>query len=365
MRLLLIEDNEDTVKGIYDYAIDNKWECLICEFEDASDKVALFDPEVIVMDWMFDADEVDKGSDIFSAIYHQRFIPIIIFSAVAETIELPEDIKGTPLIDVLSKGDEQEVINRIEQWSPYIRAVNNLHIELNKSLLSSVQAIDNFMKMETYPGDDVVKYMLNKRTTYYFDNEYIGNEPPAWIQYEYPPVQKTLLVADILRCCSEESDRDKIGSPEEYCVILTPSCDMARAKAGQTILVAECQSADRFSNDAKLSNKEKNGQEPYDKKKDGLIRTLHTGYNAAKVAMPQLPNKIPYMTIDLKKIKQLSIGEIAVSEKEITPETHYYRVASVNSPFREQIVWAHMINSCRPGMPERNMDEWAEGIMRQ
>lgn len=365
MKLLLIEDNEKAVKGIYDYAIDNEWECMICEFEEAKNQIASFDPEVIVMDWMFDADEIDKGSNIFMNIYTQRFIPIIIFSAVAETIELPEKIADTPLIEVLSKGDEQQVIDCIIKWKPYIKAVNNLHHELNKSLLTSVQAIGNFMRMETYPGDDVIKYMLHKRTTYYFDTEYMGSEPPAWIQYEYPPVQKSLLVADILRCCSTESKKDEIGFPEEYCVILTPSCDMARAKAGQTILVAECQAADGFSKDAKLSKKQKNGQEPYDKKKDGLIRSLHTGYNAAKVALPKLPNKIPYMTIDLKKIKQLTIGEIALSEKEIIPNSHYYRVASVNSPFREQIVWAHMINSCRPGMPERNMEEWAEGIMNQ
>lgn len=96
-----------------------------------------------------------------------------------------------------------------------------------------------------------------------------------------------------------------------------------------------------------------------------MIRALNTGYNASKVALPQLPNKIPYMTIDLKSIKQATIREIALSEKEINENTKYYRVASVNSPFREQIVWAHMINSCRPGMPERNMDEWAEGIFRQ
>lgn len=365
MKLLLIEDNQSTVKGICDYAMDHKWECVISEFEEAKEKIASFDPEIIVMDWMFDADDIDRGSDIFMSVYNERFRPIIIFSAVAETIELPEKIRNTPLIDILSKGDEQEVIDRINLWSPYIKAVNNLHHELDRSLLSSVQAIGNFMRMETYPGDDIVKYMLNKRTTYYFDSEYIGSEPPAWIQYEYPPIQKTLLVADILRCSSEEGGKIEMGMPEEYCVVLTPSCDMARAKAGQTILVAECQGADVFSQDAKLSKKEKSGQAPYDKKKDGLIRSLHTGYNAAKVALPKLPNKIPYMTIDLKKIRQIAIGEIALSEQEITSETKYYRVASVNSPFREQIVWAHMLNSCRPGMPERNMEEWAEGIMNQ
>ena len=367
MKLLLIEDNEEAVKGISDYADDHGWECQKCDFEKAHEKISLFEPEIIVMDWMFDADEVDKGSNIFYEVYHKRFVPVIIFSAVADTIELPEDIKDTPLIEILSKGDEQVVIECIKKWDPYIKAVNNLHLELNKSLLSSVQAIDNFMKMGTYPGDDVVKYMLNKRTTYYFDTEYIGNNPPAWIQYEYPPVQETLLVADILRCNSDENDIEKVGEPKEYCVVLTPSCDMARPKAGQIILVAECQEANSFSQDAILSKKEKKGgdQASCDKKKAGLIRSLNTGYNAAKVALPQLPNKIPYMTIDLKKIKQLVLGEIAISEKKITQDTKYYRVASVNSPFREQIVWAHMINSCRPGMPERNMDEWANGIMWQ
>lgn len=367
MKLLLIEDNEDAVKGISDYADDSGWECQKCDFENAYEKISIFEPEIIVMDWMFDAEEIEKGSKIFSEVYQNRFIPIIIFSAVADVIELPDDIKETPLIEILSKGDEQVVIDCIEKWSPYIKAVKNLRSELNKSLISSVQAIDNFMKMDTYPGDDVVKYMLNKRTTYYFDSEYIGSNPPAWIQYEYPPVQKTLLVADILRCNSDENDIEKIGNPQEYCVVLTPSCDMARAKSGQTILVAECQDANCFSKDAVLNKKEKRGEDPasYNKKKEGLIRSLHMGYNAAKVALPHLPNKIPYMTIDLKKIKPISLGEIALSEKNITQDTNYYRVASINSPFREQVVWAHMINSCRPGMPERDMNEWAEGIMSQ
>lgn len=365
MKMLIIEDNLDTVKGICDYADDNQWEYKTCDFENAMDRIAVFDPEIIVMDWMFDAEDVDKGEEIFNGVYYKRFIPIIIFSALAETINLSDDIRDTPLIEILSKGDEQDVINCIEKWRPYIKAVNSLHMELNQSLLSSVQAIDNFMKMDSYPGDDVVKYMLNKRTTYYFDKEYIGNEPPAWIQYEYPPVQDTLLVADILRRCSEEGYRDRIGIPEEYCVILTPSCDMARAKSGQIILVAQCQNACRFSNDAQLNKQEKPGDKTYEKKKEGLIRSLHAGYNAAKVALPQLPNKIPYMTIDLKNIIQLAIEEVALSERDINQKSKYYRVASVNSPYREQIVWAHMINSCRPGMPERDMNEWAEGIYEQ
>lgn len=44
----------------------------------------------------------------------------------------------------------------------------------------------------------------------------------------------------------------------------------------------------------------------------------------------------------------------------ISLEHTYFRVASIDSPFREQIVWAYMITSCRPGMPNRDMNLWAK-----
>ena len=365
MRMLIVEDNEETVRGIFDYAEDNGWECRSCDFENAKENIALFDPEIVIMDWMYDAEDIDRGKPIFEDIYNNEFRPVIIFSAVAKTIELPENIVNTPLIEIVQKGDEQVVIDRVEEWKPYISAVRNLKAELNNSLLTSVQAIDNFMKMPEYPGDDVVKYMLNKRTTFYFNKNFIASEPPAWIQYDYPPVQDNLLVADVLRRYSESTDIHTPGDPREYCVILTPSCDMAWGKAGQIILIASCQPANTFSNDARLAKGESLEDKKGKEKKEKLISSLHTGYNYAKVALPELPNKIPYMTIDLKKIEQISLAEIATSEKVIDQNTKFYRVASMNSPFREQIVWAHMINSCRPGMPDRDMNTWAEGILLQ
>ena len=363
MKILIIEDNAETVRGICDYAEDNGWECVVCDFEKAAEKISAFNPEMIVMDWMYDVEDVDRGEPILSAIFENEFRPTIIFSAMAETIELKEYIKETPLIEIIAKGDEQIVIDRIAEWKPYITAVRDLRNEMNRALIASVQAVDNFMKMETYPGDDVVKYMLNKRTTFYFDKEYIGEMPPAWIQYEYPPVHDTLLVADIIRVYSETTNINEVGEPEEYYIILTPSCDMARAKNGSIILVAKCKKANMFSDDAKIKEEELGDEGILMTKKEKLIHSLNAGYNHSKVALPMLPNKIPFMTVDLRKIEQVRLGDIAKSEKSIMASSKYYRVASVSSPFREQIVWAHMINSCRPGMPDRDMNTWAEGIM--
>lgn len=363
MKLLIIEDNAETVRGICDYAEDNEWEYRVCDFETANKEVSVFDPEIIVMDWMYDVEDIDRGEPIFNEVFENSFRPTIIFSAMAETIELRECIRETPLIEIIEKGDEQIVIDKIEKWKPYISAVRDLRNEMNKALIASVQAVDNFMRMETYPGDDVIKYMLNKRTTFYFDKEYIGEMPPAWIQYEYPPVHDTIMVADIIRTYSQTTNINEAGEPEEYYIILTPSCDMARAKNSSIILAAKCKKANMFSDDAKISEDELGDESLFLVKKEKLIHSLNTGYNHSKIAMPMLPNRIPFMTVDLRKIVQVRLGDIAKSEKGIVADKKFYRVASVCSPFREQIVWAHMINSCRPGMPDRDMNTWAEGIM--
>ena len=172
------------------------------------------------------------------------------------------------------------------------------------------------------------------------------------------------MVADIIRTCSDTTNVYDVGRPEEYSIILTPSCDMARARNGSIILVAKCKAANMFSDEAKVNEEDLQNEDILASKKQKLIYSLNAGYNHSKVALPLLPNKIPYMTIDLRKLEQIRIGDIAKSEKTIKKGNKYYRVASVSSPFREQIVWAYMINSCRPGMPDRDMTTWAEGIIK-
>ena len=80
------------------------------------------------MDWMYDAEEIDKGEPIFKEIYENEFRPTIIFSAVAKTIDMPDFIMNTPLIEIVPKGDEQVVIGKIEEWMPYIMAIRNLRL---------------------------------------------------------------------------------------------------------------------------------------------------------------------------------------------------------------------------------------------
>ena len=51
--------------------------------------------------------------------------------------------------------------------------------------------------------------------------------------------------------------------------------------------------------------------------------------------------------------------------EDISEQGKFRRIASIDSPFRELVSWAYMQSACRPGMPDRNVDEWCDEICKQ
>ena len=361
MKLLIIEDNKDSVKRIMDYADEVSWENQCEDFTDAEDKIRKFEPDIVVLDWMFDVESAEKGKQILETIWENNFRPIIIFSALADTLSLDAKFMESPLITLIKKGDEEPVVEKLKEWALYTPTIKNLRDDMNKALIDSLRTIELFKSSE-FPGEEVVKYMLSKRTSNYFNKDFEGTNPPAWIQYIYPAMSKTLLACDVLRKVSLEAEQTREGSADEYSVILTPSCDMANSRTTQ-LLVARCECKDDYCN-ITLGGNETITSGKGKAKVIMLEKNLNRGYADYKVALPNLSGIIPYLTINLKKVELILLDKIALSVMSVLPGANeYYRVASVDSPFREQIVWAHMMNSCRPGMPDRDTVKWAEDIL--
>ena len=65
-----------------------------------------FDPDVVVMDWMYDAEDADKGSPILENIVGKEFRPVIVFSAHDLSNILEDKIKEYPLINFTRKGGD-------------------------------------------------------------------------------------------------------------------------------------------------------------------------------------------------------------------------------------------------------------------
>lgn len=365
MKVLMIEDNTETIAGLIDEASDRQWEYKVVSFAQAEEYIYSFDPDVVVMDWMFDAEDADKGKPILEHMVSTKFRPVIVFSAHDLKMVLEETMKTYPLIDFIRKGEDDTALAlRIEEWKSSALSISEMRHSLNTALVESAKALDGFQKMETFPDPVIVAFMLSRRTIQYFEQAEVGECPPAWIQYVYPPITNYLLVSDVIRTYSEDTRQDIPGEPEEYMVILTPSCDMINHAADTfKVLIGHCRGKNQFT-EQKLAEAQSVDSGKGRDKLEKVVKELQYGYNKAFVALPQLPNVLPYMTLNLKDIDFVLLSEIANSAEMFDKAKHrYYRVASIASPFREQIIWAHMINSCRPGMPVRDTNDWAKGIL--
>lgn len=352
MKLFLIEDDMTAVRGIKDNYEDAGWNVFTSGFENALENIRNVHPDIIVMDWMEDLDNnKERGRPIFD---EARNIPIIVYSGIASALELPE-IESNPFIEKISKGDEQIVISKITEWEKYTKVVSEIKNQFDEAVSYMMSSLKPIIAMESYPGENIIKYMLNRQASEFFSSNLVDDETnPTWTQYLYPPSSKTLLVADIL----------KRREDNKYYVLLTPSCDMARANDDTNVLLAACDDAYKFHDYGLLQDFDPTSSKGK-QKIENVSKMLSYGYNTYRISLPELPNVFPYLTLNLRELSFVKLSVIAINKKNIDSTKHeYVRIASINSPYREQIVWAHMVNSCRPGVPERDYKAWAENIMK-
>lgn len=360
MKVLIIDDIPDSVKAIEDHCHENSWECYRTDFDDAYQQLGTFSPDVVILDWKGDPDGTENGRPILDFIWSVAFRPVIIFSGYAQFLLEDEVIKGciesSSFVQLIGKGDEQDVINALENLASYATALTDFRSDVGSVLIESYNIIE-YLKAEQEVTKESIEYVLARRLGAYFEEKYTASISPSWVQYIYPPVNESLVVCDVLK----KSERvAEVGSPEDYALILSPSCDLytgnGREAKIKKVLCAHCMSKEAF-------HEHELKAEPSKSKIKNVGGKLTQGYRESFVPLPKLGNVIPYMTVDLKDIELIDIKEIAVTENKINENEKYYRVASIASPFREQIVWAHMLNSCRPGVPERNMELWAKDIL--
>lgn len=354
MKVLIVEDRIETVKGIISHCEEKHWTCQHIAFEEFEKYLKDFNPDVIVLDWKEDASGEGKGGPILERIWTEKFVPIIIFSAIAETINLEEYLKESTLVHIQPKGDEAPVIEYLNSISPFVPVITGLKKEFNKALIEALNSIEMMSKI--YPiTEHVMLYVFAKRVSTYFDKERGDITPPPWIQYTYPSIIKNLCACDIIRSIPSDGLVSTIGDAEEYMLILTPSCDMAQCKVSHA-LCAKCYPKEKFHDFGLMTTPTRNQLKR-------ITSLLNTGYNNSLVSLPNIPEVLPYLTADLKKVTLLPIEKIAIGEEKIENHHEYCRIASIDSPFREQIVWAYMINSCRPGVPNRDIENWAKELI--
>ncbi len=357
MKILIVDDIPDSVKGIQDFCGEKGWEAIVIPFENIFQQMFDFDPDIIVLDWCQEAGD-NTANPILDKIWTNGYRPIVIFSGNAEIISIDDKLKTSSLLRLYSKGDEEPVNQYLEENEAYVTALAEYRRNMGLALVEAFNAIKPIRETEqTYPGDDILKYILAKRTSTYFDIQYMDQQLPPWGMYVCPPVSKSLLVCDVIRTVTADTDLEVAGDAEEYLMILTPSCDMVAAHPKVThVLCAKCSRKKDFYATNIRGNKGEEAQQI-----EKIRMALNKGYNEQWVALPYMSNVVPYITVNLKQVNLIAITDIALSVPSYSGQ-QYARILSIDSPFREQIVWAYMQTSCRPGVPDRDTENWAREL---
>jgi len=179
----------------------------------------------------------------------------------------------------------------------------------------------------------------------------------SWEQFIIPPIESQLLCADLIRATDGNAT-----DATSYRLVLTPSCDLVphggKAKISD-VLVAPCVKMDECLKTIEITAS-RISKEREDCEKE-LRRSLTQPHIAGYVPLPAHPAHLPHMAAKLRKLELIPLSDIATAGE---TGKKFVRVASIDSPFREQIAFAYGQLATRFGMPDRDIAGWAKDLLQ-
>lgn len=355
IRILFIEDEPSAIQPVVD-SLNAAHLCEIAGFGDATGKTHSFAPDIVILDLLQGGatpDAIPEGCEVYTRIWDQRFCPIVVFSAHPEL--LSEQNAEHPFVKYVKKG-MQAVVQleaEIESLRPHVEAIRNAEIGVRKEFSIALRDVapDAFRVFTSIESrNNSILRSAQRRLAARLDERQGEQRLQAWEQYLCPPVVDDLLVADVLKVKGCD-----ITNPENFFVVLTPSCDLVcssgRAPKVPHVLVAQCERLIKAITALNLTAQDRKLKE---KLRSAL---LSQGYANGFVPLPKLEGKLPAMAANLRILRTISFEEISGQNPK------YERVASIDSPFRELVSWAYMHTSCRLGLPDRDFDHWAAEVV--
>lgn len=348
INVLIIDDQVDIRENIKVELGEENYRMQTMDFPDYTE-IAEIDPDIVILDLMkgLQSDNDFPGNDLHNAIWEKQFFPIVVYSAFDVS-----ELKEHPFIKYIHKGKNSlaELVRCVKEYEGHIKSIKHVKKYINEECSNILKHIAPRVVDEVKDAEgknETLIRMTRRRLAVSMDcpMETEKNILP-WEQYVYPPVNKDIKMGDVLKT--------EVDGDTQYCLVLTPSCDLDTSNNRKIkvvdILVAECKKTDEEFLQKINVGKNKT------KIDENLPRLLKDGYGYNHVLLPALKwFGIPSMAADLKQLKLIPVADIIGGTK-------YTRIVSVDSPFRELIAWAYMQTSCRPGLPDRNVENWSREI---
>jgi hypothetical protein len=356
MKVLFIDEDETSVADGMARLNELGYDCQRIDFDELDEKLAIYQPDIIVLDMMngdMPGDPKGEGGKAsFNRIWDSRFCPIIVYSANPDLIyDIESGNAIHPLVRKVSKGrdSDEKLKQTITELKPCIDGINGITADVNDVLHKTLRDVAPliFSQSDINDKENAIKYMGRRRLAAQMDDASMGwSKLAPWEQYICPPLENYPKMGDIIRDTKTDPK-----APESYRIVLTPSCDLVN-KGRQTpkvttVLCARCE-------DSNLLLEKVSGSKLRDIKKN-LPGVLTKGYIDEYLPIPGFQGVIPPMVANLKNLELIPYESI----KNEDDGASFVRVVSVDSPFREQIAWAFMQTGSRPGVPDRDCELWA------
>jgi CTP synthase len=364
--ILIVEDNEahaESLKRTIERSIPGVAVAVRKrDFAKALDDLYQCRPDVFIVDLYEDAYVADpiQGPKLCQQIWNKRFRPLIVHSAFDADPHIDAPLALHPFYKFISKAPVncvEQVAAQVKEFLSYADAIRQVEDEVHAVLQTVIQ--DTAGTIWKIPGQKTPSQTLmrsaRRRVGAMMDLKQLvsGESVLCWEQYIVPPLEADLLMGDILKL-----DHVAPTDASAYRVVLTPSCDLVRhngkAKVA-TILVGSCVDAKDFFSGAQLRKTDSAA----DLKKQ-LERILTQPQINGYCPLPAYPGLWPDMAIKLRDTEFVKFDEVFGAAE----NRKFNRVASIDSPFREQIAWANMQIASRPALPDREIGLWVESILK-
>ena len=352
MRVLFIDEDETAIADGKTILEENGHECKQVDFLDFDNGFSEFSPHIVVLDMMDGGESIDAtgigGKTVFDKIWGSKFCPIVVYSANPELIEdVDADRAKHPLIKKVTKGknSEDKLLANVQDYQPCVEGILRITEDVNNALNTTLRdVVKHFVGINGIKEADAIQYIGRRRISALMDDTSTRESIAPWEQYIFPPLSDYPKTGDILLNTSTDPSK-----PESYLLVLTPSCDLVNTEKQKPkvdkVLCAKCE------NPSLLISKVHGSKKGEIRK--NLSSLLNLGYIDECLPLPGLGDIFPPMVANLKALELIAYESIGDGKA-------YAIIASVDSPFREQVSWAYQNISGRPGVPDRDCKCWAE-----
>lgn len=306
--------------------------------------------------------DVDPGLKIFSEIRSQRFLPVVFYTA------LPDSVKDlrlvSPFIQVVSKvykevSHEDDDISRLRDAIDDIVDSNLLHIirELGVHIKDEIRKfmadfVENYWEILQNQKADLAHLLLRRLSASlelgagvfadrleHHSPDSSGKVHPVRF-YVVPPIDDYRM-GDIL-CDSDIKTMGVYDDSVSWYIILTPSCDLVRDRPkAKYVVLAECVILRDFQEYQDWMKSEDH--------RNRLVSLLNSRPNKGQPdRYHYLPAawQIPDLIVDLQRILHIPYEQLA----------NYTKAASLDSPFSEALANKFNRYMGRVGTPDLDLD---------